>query len=430
MKTEIYRRNYHCLIPILFHSNMLSPEQINQIPRSTRSRWNKFNHEDYFGYDMVKDYIDDFDHIKNLLTNKHIKQGVKFMTAISFGYKNVIAEVENNKKLLIKHADRITHSINEFAKYGKLTKTQVCKLFGVSKDWFYRHRDKKNCEKSKIGKCYRQYPNQLTFEEVNMIQKVISKSENRMKTKTSLFYDSIRSGIIACGISTFFKYANLLGYQKPKKEKIERPRGFRATKPFEWLHVDVTYVQTQTEGMQYVALVKDNYSKALLGYKTIPRRPTSHFIRELFEEVFLKYKLLDSKGQINILSDGGSENKGALIDWINQIDAPPVVQKLTANTKEFPFSNSMSESTHSIYKTEYMQKKHSFNRQQHEKDLAQFVEYYNNERFPFEHFGLTPMEVLEGQKPFRGRFAPQIQEARANRLEANRNFNACPLACL
>lgn len=319
--------------------------------------------------------------------------------------------------------------MNEFAQCGNFTKAQVCKLIGMSKYWFYRHRNKKTCEKSRIGKCFKQYPNQLNFEEVGVIQKIIEKPENKMKTKTTLFFDSIRSGIIACGISTFFKYANLLGYQKPEKEKIERPSGFRATKPFEWLHVDVTYVQTQTQGMQYVAFVKDNYSKALLGYKSIPKRPTSHFIRELFEEVFIEYKLLDAKDQINILSDGGTENKGALIDWINQIDAPPVVRKLTSNTAEFPFSNSMSESTHSIYKTEFMQKKFSFDRKQHEKDLPRFFEYYNNERFPFEHFGLTPIEVLNGEKPFRGRFALQVREAREKRLEANRNFNACPVLC-
>jgi len=90
----------------------------------------------------------------------------------------------------------------------------------------------------------------------------------------------------------------------------------------------------------------------------------------------------------------------------------------------------MSESTHSIYKTEFLRKKFSLDTKQHLKDLARFFEYYNNERFPFEHFGLTPIEVLEGQKPFRGRFTLQVQEARDKRLEANRNFNACPLTCI
>ena len=57
---------------------------------------------------------------------------------------------------------------------------------------------------------------------------------------------------------------------------------------------------------------------------------------------------------INILSDGGSENKGSVIEWVNQLVAPPVVKKVTAQTPEFEYSNSMSESTHSTYNTNYL----------------------------------------------------------------------------
>ncbi|MCH2229648.1 MAG: hypothetical protein MK105_04825 [Crocinitomicaceae bacterium] len=352
------------------------------------------------------------------------------MSAISFGYKQVIAEVQDNKKLLRKHADRITFSIDEFAKYGKLKKTQVCKLFGVSKDWHYRHRNKSVCKSSKIGKCFRQYSNQLTLKEVSTIEKIVSDPGNYGKPKTTLFFGSISKGIIVCSMSTFFKYADLVGYQKPKRAKNEkRIKGFRATRPFEWLHVDVTYVQTQKDGTQYVAFIKDNYSKALLGYKSAPVRPDSGFIRDLFEETFIKYKLYDATDQINILSDAGSENKGSLIDWVNQIDHP-VVQKLTAKTDEFRFSNSMSESTHSIYKSEFLRKKFSLDIKEHFKHLDEFMDYHNHERYPYEHFGLTPYDVLEGEKPNKFRFREQIKNRQKERILENRAFNGCPLACI
>ena len=137
-------------------------------------------------------------------------------------------------------------------------------------------------------------------------------------------------------------------------------------------HVDVTHVQTQNDGVQYVAFIKDNFSKALLGYKSVSYKPDSNFIRNLFEETFIKYHLLDASDQINILSDGGTENKGSLLEWISQIDSP-VVKKLTAKTTIFPFSNSMSESTHSIYKSEFLQKQHSINLDQHFKHLDRFM---------------------------------------------------------
>ena len=127
---------------------------------------------------------------------------------------------------------------------------------------------------------------------------------------------------------------------------------------------------------------------------------------------------------------GGSENKGLLLEWINQIEAPPIVRKLTANTDEFPFSNSMSESIHSIYKSEFLQKRHSLDKKEHFKHLDEYMDYYNHNRFPYEHFGVTPYEVLEGEIPDKSRFKEQIKKRQIERLEENRNFNDCPILCI
>lgn len=85
----------------------------------------------------------------------------------------------------------------------------------------------------------------------------------------------------------------------------------------------------------------------------------------------------------------------------------------------------MSESTHSIYKTEFMKRQFSYDLIQHLKDLQRFMFYYNFERYPTEHFGLTPIEVLEGEKPHRNRFSEQIVDERKIRIEKNRVFNKC-----
>jgi transposase InsO family protein len=208
---------------------------------------------------------------------------------------------------------------------------------------------------------------------------------------------------------------------------MKRKKGFRASRVFEWLHVDITLVQTVNDGVQRVAFVKDNYSKAILGYTSTDGSAGSQFISTLFEEAFQQYDLPNAAEAINILSDGGSENKGSLLEWINQLEAPPVVRKITANTPEFEFSNSMAESTHSIFKTEFMRRKHSVDKPQHLKDLERFVHYYNHQRFPCEHLGYTPMEVLEGTRPNRHLFSEQIAEARKYRVLKNQVFNECQL---
>lgn len=423
-----FKNRYHPMYFLMFQSNMLTPEQVKSIPRTTRNNWNNFSHENYFGYEEAKDYIADFDYIKEVLTNKHLKQGVKLVCTMSSGYRKIVNKIEKSKKLLREHSEDITFSIERIAKQGNVKITDACKLFGVSKNWFYRHRKKAICSNSKINKCFHQYPNQLTFKEVSKIENIVSNIKNLGKTKTTLYFDAMRKKLIVCGLSTFFKYADMLGYTKIQKKKANNPPpGFRATKTFQWLHVDVTHVQTQNDGIQYVAFVKDNYSKALLGYKSTDKKPKSGFIRELFQEVFENHQLLKKTNSIHILSDGGSENKGDLLHWINQIKAPPTVKKLTARTDEFPYSNSMAESTHSIYKTEFLKGKHSIDKKQHLKDLETFFSYYNEERYPFEFYGLTPKEVLNGEKPDKSKFKKQIKQAQKKRLEENRKFNECPL---
>ncbi|MCH2229803.1 MAG: hypothetical protein MK105_05615 [Crocinitomicaceae bacterium] len=38
------------------------------------------------------------------------------------------------------------------------------------------------------------------------------------------------------------------------------------------------------------------------------------------------------------------------------------------------------------------------------------MDYYNHEHYPYEHFGLTPYDVLEGEKPNKFTFREQIKK--------------------
>ena len=219
----------------------------------------------------------------------------------------------------------------------------------------------------------------------------------------------------------------LVGIGSVKKIVKARKLGLKATRVFEWLHVDVTLVNTVNDGFQRVAFVKDNFSKAILHYKSTSGKADSTFIRELFQETFEKHQLFNVSNPINILSDGGSENKGVFLDWVNEINAPPVVRKITAKSSECEFSNSMSESTHSIFKTDFLKGKFTLNVEEHLKSLVKFVHYYNFERFPTDLYGYNPMEVLKGKIPDKNRFKKQIEDAKVKRRKANREFNECSI---
>ncbi|TDQ30377.1 hypothetical protein [Tenacibaculum caenipelagi] len=421
----MYKRNYHPLVIILYASGILDQEQISQIPKTTRYNWNQFKHKNYYGNEWAENYIEQFDAIKDVFASKFLFKSLRFLAETRKGYLNMLGELVHNKKLLKLHASKIISSIEHLASLSNVSVNTSCKYYGVSKDWYYTQKRKLVCGLSPFQKCYKQHPNQLSIDEVVAIENLIVDSNHFGKSKTTLYYHALINNLVTCSKSTFFKYASSLGYQKPKRFKQPIKKGVRASRTFEWLHVDITNISTIEDGVQKVAFVKDNFSRAILHYSSTNGKAGSNFIKNLFLETFDKYQLLNKMNPINILSDGGSENKGEFLTWIQNIQAPPIVTKITAQTKDFPFSNSMSESTHRIYKTEFMRGKYSLNTQTHLQDLKQFVDYYNHHRYPTELYGYTTMEILKGKVPDKDRFKEQIQEARKKRIEVNQKFNDC-----
>ena len=404
---------------------MLSLDELSEIPRNTKHNWKHFNHDNYFGHKWAEGYIKQFDDIKDIFQSKFTARAIKTILKTRRGFYNMLGELVHHKNLLKQHANSIIESAEAIAQLSKVAVSKACKFYGISKDWYYAQKRKIVCKVSLFKKCYRQYPNQLILKEVTDIEFLVKDSQNYRKPMTTIYYDAIRKGLIGCGITTFRKYANALGYIKSKPSRARAKKGFKASYVFEWLHIDITNVQTIKDGIQKVAFVKDNFSSGLLHYKSTSGKAGSKFITELLKEIFEKHKLYNHKRDIHILSDGGSENKGEVLSWVKHINAPPVVKKITAMTEEFPFSNAMSEITHSIYKSEFMGRKPSEDKISHITSLDAFMEYYNHHRYPWRLYGKTPMEIINGQSIDKSLFSETLKKAKANRLEINRNLNKC-----
>lgn len=419
------KRNYHPLIIILFTSGMLSIDELGQLPRTTKHNWKHFKHDNHFGHEWVESYIKQFDDIKDVFQSKFITRAIKTILKTRRGFYNMLGELVHHKNLLKQHVDSIVTSVEDMAQFLDVTIRKACKFYGISKDWYYAQKRKVRCSASLFKQCYRQYPNQLTLKEVTDIEFLVKDSENYRKPITTIYYDAIRKDLIGCGITTFRKYAIALGYVKQKPIRAKTKKGFKASYVFEWLHIDITNVETIKDGVQKVAFVKDNFSSGLLHYKSISAKAGSLFIKELLKETFEKYNLYNHTKDIYILSDGGSENKGEVLSWVKHINAPPIVKKITAMTDEFPFSNAMSEITHSIYKSEFMGGKHSEDQASHLTSLDTFMEYYNHHRYPCRLYGKTPIEIIKGQDIDKSMFSEILKQAKVNRLDANRNFNEC-----
>jgi transposase InsO family protein len=294
----------------------------------------------------------------------------------------------------------------------------------ISSDTYYRLRNELVCMRSRTRRCFRQYPQQLSLLEEQVIDNAVNDSANFGLPLSTVFFQLLRAGKLFCALSTFYKYVPKI--IREQKQKAVR-ESLKAAFPFEMLHVDVTEIITEY-GKQKVAFIKDNFSKAILNFAVLPSA-ASVFIRDLFEQTFSAYRIGDCVKHVSIVSDGGSENKGELLVWIAQ-QLVPEVRKLTSGIDVR--SNSMSESIHHTLKNEYRLR---FGVPRDVDDLVkllqEFVHYMNHEKFPIDHYGYSCWEVLHGAKPDRKRFAVQMSEAKALRLEENRSVSCLKgIGCL
>ena len=242
MSVSLYKRNYHPLIILFYMYGMLDHEQLAYIPKNTRKNWNKFKHEHYDCEEWIRPFLKNFEDIKTVFMREQLMKSMFILVRISKGYHQVLSSITQKKKLLKEHADSIVKSINKLIAVSEIKITQACRFYGVSRDWYYREKQRLKCTLSPIQLCYKQHPNQLTFAEVSVIENIILKTKNFGRTKTSLYYEALQQGLLFCGKSTFNKYANVFGYTRYKYKKLPPKKGFRASRVFEWLHVDVTYI--------------------------------------------------------------------------------------------------------------------------------------------------------------------------------------------
>lgn len=145
-------------------------------------------------------------------------------------------------------------------------------------------------------------------------------------------------------------------------------------------------------------VIRDNFSKAILGCKAAANC-CSQNSKEILEEVLLKYHLLNTKG--TLITDDGSENKGALQEFIAR---PGMLWKKLIAQLDIIQSNSMVEAANKILKYRFLFHRSFETLAELQLVLSDILAEYNN--MPLGSLsGLTPNEVLNGKIPDKKLFA-------------------------
>jgi hypothetical protein len=376
------KRTYHTDIIIQYKLGLLSSDIIKQIPSSTIHNWKTRSVSEIFGLDNVNDIQQHIMMIKDIMAVKSLLKLTKTLYTIYNTYNTILKSIPNRNKILRNSQDIIIKTIENVKE--NIGKKRALKAFGVSAQQYYSWKRKMNCKLIPQTFCRKKYKRQLTINEVNTIKNYLNAPEIKNWGLSSVYYKILRDKKAFFSKTSFYKYARILNLWR-KAEK------------------------------------KDNYSRCILGWKASTEY-SANIAFENLKEVYHKHNL-NNIPFIELITDGGSENKGKVSLFAN--DCNNNIKKLIAQT-DIILSNSMIESVNKRIKYDFLYRNEIISPEDLYKLLAIIVEEYNNKPHSA-LFGLTPNEVLKGQIPDKNLFANDITNARKKRYTINNN-EAC-LSC-
>lgn len=417
------KRNYHPLVLYFYFNNQLSKEQLKQIPKTTLYYWQNVKTDELFGNDWFVAFHKEQSDFLKIQQHRYLFKCLRIVLKVLYCFSSIQQHCSDFKKAI-----KVNHTkIVSVVEYLKLTigLNKACRLFSISTQQFYHWKNKKYCNLSPFHFCFKKHPSQLTVKEFQVIKKAFENLPYPFLPKVSMYYDLMNLHFIHCSLSTFYKYAAVVTGSKIKTGKPYSAKPpLQSSRPFEYLHIDTTFINTLKEGVQRVVFIKDHFSKAILHYAIVPGGK-SEYVASVLKQTFQKYHLSDVTNAIHIVSDKGNENKGEVLNWIDEISKTNPVYKITAGEHNFMFTNNEVESAFSIFKNQFAKNK-VFN-EKHDLHIAleEFYNYNNNIRYPKSLYGLHPNQVLSGEKIDKYRFAPLLKIARNQRYLTNKSMNDC-----
>ena len=369
--------------------DVLSPSELRLIPSSNISRWKSESEDKYEFCEINKIVADEIELIKKINQSSKVKRIVTGYFQLCDVFHSVLSSVKGIKTVIRKHRDVIVNTIENVKEFVSID--AALKVFNLSRSSFehYKNRLLYRCDDSYFNWCIKKHPNQLLSSEVVTIKKYMTHEIYKYWSKSSIYLKAILDGNLLCGISTFYKYCSLLGFQnKPRRKKSDDYDPVVTSKPNELWCVDITIFKTKDHVKHYIHLLIDHYSKMILGYQ-IKSSSSGRAIKELLQNAILKYK----PNQIQLLSDGGSENVNTIV---SNFTSSNHIKHMIAQ-KDVVFSNSMIESINKTIKHQFLHPKEIPDRNRLEPVFEETVSIYNAIRPQMSLQGNTPIQTFQGK---------------------------------
>lgn len=350
--------------------------------------------------------------IKDFLSKKQLLNAAKALYFIYSTHYKIIQSIKSRKKLFRQSKSLVLSTIDKIKDVIGIQK--AVRAFGISYQQYYAWGKQIKCNLSPVSLCRKLYHNQLTFKEVDTIKKYLTDVRYNHWNVSSVYFQMLREKAAFISRTSFYKYTNLFSMQRVKPQKRRNGEGLRASVPKKILHMDVTIFRPLNHSKVYLYFLVDNYSRFILGWKASLSYSANITFQNIFN-AYQKYNLGDVKPYIDLVCDGGSENKGMVDIFINHTDSN--IKKLVAQT-DIIFSNSMIEAVNKRMKYDFLFTTELLDFDQTKQFLSSAVDQYNNKPHSA-LFGLTPFEVFNGAIPDKLMFKNDIRQAALNRKTIN-----------
>ncbi|MFC1762657.1 transposase [Planctomycetota bacterium] len=414
---RIHQRYDHRLRDLVRSSGNINFATQLGVPRSTAHGWLTSNPVEIVTVDVVD--MDLLNLQKEVLT---LRKRMKWILAL---FRLLVAlmkvsgfSLENSRLPEGAQKARLLRAID--LSVSVLPLGVALRLLRLSPSRYHSWKNDKECGLDDMSSCPRTSPQQLTRNEVNTIEEMVTSEEYRHVPTSRLAILAQRLGKVFASPPTWFRLVRLHQWRRPRRRiHPAKPKvGIRASMPNEIWHVDTTLIRLLDGSHAYLHAVIDNFSRRILSWKV-----SGTFDPSITAELLLEA----SKGLFNqqptLLTDGGVENFNSAVD---ELVGSGVLRRLLAQT-DISYSNSLIESWWRSLKHQWLFL-NTLDTVSAVKKLVSFYIEQHNTHLPHSAFcGQTPDEMYFGT----GNHIPEeLNVARKQALESRMAVNrsvSCPI---
>ena len=374
----------------------LPTSMLGQIPRSNINRWRHEPASKYLGCELNEVAKAHYDELVAYAKATHLRRVVRCYFRIVKVFHQTVLRVKGVKAALREAREEVVEAVERVRDVIPI-KTAI-KVFDFGRTTYQRWvlEVKAACDGSYFEWCNRAKPFQISRPEVHKIKEMLTDTRYQYWGIANIAAYAQRKGILPLSVSTWYKYAGLLGVHRPRPccRRKKQKTGIRASQVNQIWHADVSLFKI-SRTTYYIYVVMDNFSRKVLSWEVATKLCQTIRLRTIRNA----YKqALGIAGELNVALwvDGGPENNNRLIDRF--IERSQIgIHKVIA-LRDVPLSNSMVEAIFKVLKYWYLYRMEIESLHGLRKAVDVAVQDYNHCRPHTSLKGSTPDEVYYGEE--------------------------------